>query len=870
MPKLSELFVELKLQADNFQSGLKDAQREARAFEKSIKPSLDLAKEMGAAMAVAGTAITGSMLAMSKAAVDYGDALNDARQRTGASVESLARLGFAAEQSGSSFEGLSTGMKFLAKNMESAIAKGGDQRAAFEALGISSKQLTAANGDMNKVFMLIADRFKELPDGAEKSALAMKIFGKSTTDLIPMLNEGSTGLKKLGDDAQRAGLVISQDMASASDQLNDTLNEMKASMMGASASVAEALLPTLQSAANVARDGIQAFNGFAKEHQGLTQAAFALGGVLATVGTGLVAIAVVVPKLQAGFLQASKAIELMGGAMNVASGVAIVALIASLYQLYKAYQDVIEAEGRLAVVQAQSQGAANNAIKTLREHGIAVDTAGMSEDGRTRALARAGQELQKKMAAEKLATAATKTHTAAVTLDEDAINKQAAALKAAKKVWEETKAKIDEANAAQLKVDATLTVFATNQQNAIKATEGLRGALTDGAEAVAVFDAALIKVNSSAAQASYETKQMQKDLDSLYGTKPPMDVGPIKLASDFDALTQAAKNSSPAMKAATEDIKNSAGKIFDDMFVKGESVFASLRNALKGGALSLGRAIFEDITGALLGPIKKVFDDFLKSIVGGIGSRLGSVVGGALGIGGSAAGAAAGVGGAGAAGAGAGAAGAGTMGSLGAFFTNPITIGVGAAALAAISFVKSQAHWEANKLVKEIENPFWQQWSQILPSDRPDDLRSLGSEQAQDIGMRLSSMNERYLALVQAFEGGGSDERKVGEQSLANTQPHVMQVLAALREAVTGGGGVPMFERGTPYVERTGPAIVHQGERIIPAKENDGLLARLDRLIALQEQGLRLFIDGKEIGRVMAPVFYKGTRDEGWQLIGAR
>ena len=66
---------------------------------------------------------------------------------------------------------------------------------------------------------------------------------------------------------------------------------------------------------------------------------------------------------------------------------------------------------------------------------------------------------------------------------------------------------------------------------------------------------------------------------------------------------QAAKNINNAMA----DIREAAGGIFDALLIRGESVFESLRNALKGGALSLGRAIFQDITEQLAGPILAAF-----------------------------------------------------------------------------------------------------------------------------------------------------------------------------------------------------------------------------------------------------------------------
>lgn len=287
---IRDLAVKLGLQAEGFNKGIKDAQREAKEFEKTIKPSLTLAKELGTGMTVAGGAVVAGMLAATKSAVDYGDALNDARQRTGIAVETLARYGFAAEQSGSSVAGLGTGLKFLAKNMEGATGGSKAQLEAFAELGISAAQLTAAHGDVNQIMLLTADRFAAMEDGSAKTALAMKIFGKSGADLIPMLNEGSAGLKKLGDDAEKAGLVMSKETAEACDKLNDELNLMKGSALGASVQIATALMPALQSVAEAAVSGTQTIAGFIKEHQTLTKVIFL--AALAITGAGGLLLAI--------------------------------------------------------------------------------------------------------------------------------------------------------------------------------------------------------------------------------------------------------------------------------------------------------------------------------------------------------------------------------------------------------------------------------------------------------------------------------------------------------------------------------------------------------------------------------------------------
>ena len=81
---------------------------------------------------------------------------------------------------------------------------------------------------------------------------------------------------------------------------------------------------------------------------------------------------------------------------------------------------------------------------------------------------------------------------------------------------------------------------------------------------------------------------------------------------------------------AMADIREAAGGIFDALLIRGESVFESLQNALKGGALSLGRAIFQDITEQLAGPILKEFRKFFSKTLGGFITGFANTLGGSI------------------------------------------------------------------------------------------------------------------------------------------------------------------------------------------------------------------------------------------------
>ena len=96
------------------------------------------------------------------------------------------------------------------------------------------------------VLLDLADAFAAMPDGAEKSALAVKLFGKSGVELIPFLNQGRAGIEELKQKFKELGLEIRGDTARAAEKFNDTLDTVKQALQGIAMRIAEGALPAMQ------------------------------------------------------------------------------------------------------------------------------------------------------------------------------------------------------------------------------------------------------------------------------------------------------------------------------------------------------------------------------------------------------------------------------------------------------------------------------------------------------------------------------------------------------------------------------------------------------------------------------------------------
>lgn len=375
-------------------SGLaKDLKSTGAEIDKVQDRFKDLAVA-GTALAGAGLVVSGVMTGMTKIAADYGDAINKAHVQTGISTEELSRLKFVAEQTETSFEGLSTGLKFLAKNaVEAANNSKGPAAQGFKELGVSVRDASGHVRPMNDLLLDAADKFSKMEDGPEKAALAMKIFGKSGMDLIPVLNLGREGIIAMGDKAESLGLVLSKKAAKAGDDFNDSIAGVQAASLGLSNAIGQSLMPSLTSAAEFMTSGIAKVTAFAAEHETLTKVVFGLALAIAGVGGLLLAAAgiiAILPTLSSGIMLVTGATTAAAGAQVLLSAamaaapfalyaIAIAAVVKVFYDLYATVQNNKAAMESLDKANAQSHSNILKSVDNLKKLGIQIDTAGKSE-----------------------------------------------------------------------------------------------------------------------------------------------------------------------------------------------------------------------------------------------------------------------------------------------------------------------------------------------------------------------------------------------------------------------------------------------------------------------------------------------------------
>lgn len=234
----------------------REAFNSVKNSSKTLREDLNVVAGAFGVVALAAATALGAML---KHSIDTADATSKAAQKVGLTTEAFSALTYAAELSDISSESLQKNLGKLAKNAYAAATAGGEIADTFKTLGVNVKNTDGSLKDSGVLLSELAAKFAAMPDSAEKSALAIKIFGKSGMEMIPLLNGGADGLARITAEAKRMGLVISSETGRQAEELNDNLKRLQKASEGVANQFMADLLPglshTAEGMAELAKEG---------------------------------------------------------------------------------------------------------------------------------------------------------------------------------------------------------------------------------------------------------------------------------------------------------------------------------------------------------------------------------------------------------------------------------------------------------------------------------------------------------------------------------------------------------------------------------------------------------------------------------------
>jgi hypothetical protein len=364
-------FVELFADDSKLVRGLRRAERKLRAFGAAIR-------NFGLKMVGIGSAMLAPLAASAKLFSSYGDQVAKMAKRTGLSVETLSELRFVASQTGTEFESLEMAFRKMQRSIYDAGRGLSTQVDALTDLGLTFQDLDGLSPEDQ--FKKLADRIGQIEDPTTRAAIAMTLFGRTGTNLLPMFAAGSAGIEALQEQARALGLTMSAEDAKAAEDFTDALDRLwKVVRMGAF-NVGAALAPVLQHMADTMTRLVVMVSDWIKQNRQIIVTVLKVAAALLMAGVALIALGSLISGVAAALGMLASIITGVGAALGALAG-AIVFLVSPIGL-------VITALGVLGAYLLKSTGIAGQALDWLGDRFSQLkDTAMKAYQGMADALA---------------------------------------------------------------------------------------------------------------------------------------------------------------------------------------------------------------------------------------------------------------------------------------------------------------------------------------------------------------------------------------------------------------------------------------------------------------------------------------------------
>lgn len=213
-----------------------------------VQAAVDKLGQFSASGAAAVTVVGGLVGALAKSTMDMSKTADDLltlSTQTSLTTDQLQEFEYASELVDVSTDTLRGSLVKLTNNMQTAATGTGSAAEAFKKLHVKVSDSSGKLKDNYEVFLKTIDALGKMKNETERDALAMDIFGRSATDLNPLIEAGSGRLKELAEQAHEVGYVVDNETLQSFGELDDAMQKLDKKGDAVKRSFAEALLPII-------------------------------------------------------------------------------------------------------------------------------------------------------------------------------------------------------------------------------------------------------------------------------------------------------------------------------------------------------------------------------------------------------------------------------------------------------------------------------------------------------------------------------------------------------------------------------------------------------------------------------------------------
>lgn len=237
--------------SDKANESISKTDQKAEGLAKKMLSGVGTAAKWGAGIATAAGTVAAAVGGIAMSAAGTADEIDKMSQKIGLSKEGYQEWSYIMGQNGMEIDKMQVGMKTMTALMDSAAGGTASAVEKFEQLGVSIYDSNGKLRDQESVMEETLIALADMENGTEKARLATELFGKSGSEMMPMLNQGSKAMLDLKSRAHELGLVMSDDAVNAGVVLGDTIDDIKQSAAMIGTKLGSAVIPIIQQFADL-------------------------------------------------------------------------------------------------------------------------------------------------------------------------------------------------------------------------------------------------------------------------------------------------------------------------------------------------------------------------------------------------------------------------------------------------------------------------------------------------------------------------------------------------------------------------------------------------------------------------------------------
>ena len=210
MAKIGDLIVRVGADITEFVSGMDTADRKTSQFRQGLNKGVASFAKYAAAATAAGAAIS---IAITRSAAEAGTEIANLARVSRASTTEFQRNAVAARTVGIEQEKLADIYKDMRDRVGDFIQTGGGPLADFferiaPKIGVTAEQFRKLSGP--QALQLFVDSLERANLSQNEMVFQMEAIASDSTMLLPLLKNNGAAIKELGDEAERAGRILSE------------------------------------------------------------------------------------------------------------------------------------------------------------------------------------------------------------------------------------------------------------------------------------------------------------------------------------------------------------------------------------------------------------------------------------------------------------------------------------------------------------------------------------------------------------------------------------------------------------------------------------------------------------------------------------